>query len=540
MSSDLLDIATKIKSTLSNSGMPEGDPAKAPKRPTLWLERSAWKSAKPIHVNDIHSQLNETLVSHVVRPESVEEIRALIQRARVQARPISIAGGRHAMGGQQFGTGTFLIDTDRLNRVLKLDPAEGVLEVQAGIRWPELLGYLSRAQQQGGPHWGIRQKQTGADRLSIGGALSANAHGRGLRFKPIIGDIEAFTLVDANGEVHTCSRKHNSELFRLTIGGYGLFGVINTVSLRLVPRKKMQRIVKVIELDELVPAIDRRIADGFLYGDFQFAIDPRSDDFLRKGVFSCYEPIDDAASMPEQQKELHPDDWMRLFHLAHTDKSRAFEVYSTYYLSTHGQRYWSDSHQLSEYVDDYHKRLDKQLGPAACGTEMITEIYVPRHALVQFMEDVRRDLRNTNADVIYGTIRFVEKDDESFLPWAKDRYACIIFNLHTAHTKAALVKTARDFRRLIDRAIQHGGSYYLTYHRWATRKQVEACYPQFGEFLRLKKQYDPEERFQSEWYRHYKTMFADALQDTRVKAPLVLLSHHHRAREARNLKGGQR
>jgi hypothetical protein len=39
---------------------------------------------------------------------------------------------------------------------------------------------------------------------------------------------------------------------------------------------------------------------------------------------------------------------------------------------------------------------------------------------------------------------------------------------------------------------------------------VEACYPQFAEFLRLKREFDPDELFQSEWYRHYRAMFADA------------------------------
>ncbi len=37
------------------------------------------------------------------------------------------------------------------------------------------------------------------------------------------------------------------------------------------------------------------------------------------------------------------------------------------------------------------------------------------------------------------------------------------------------------------------------------------CYPQFVDFLRKKRRYDPAERFQSDWYRFYKTMFADAL-----------------------------
>jgi len=40
---------------------------------------------------------------------------------------------------------------------------------------------------------------------------------------------------------------------------------------------------------------------------------------------------------------------------------------------------------------------------------------------------------------------------------------------------------------------------------------VEVCYPQFPEFLRAKRRYDPQERFQSDWYRHYKRMFGERL-----------------------------
>jgi hypothetical protein len=40
---------------------------------------------------------------------------------------------------------------------------------------------------------------------------------------------------------------------------------------------------------------------------------------------------------------------------------------------------------------------------------------------------------------------------------------------------------------------------------------VLACYPNFKEFLSLKMKYDPQERFQSDWYTHYKKMFAGTL-----------------------------
>jgi hypothetical protein len=162
---------------------------------------------------------------------------------------------------------------------------------------------------------------------------------------------------------------------------------------------------------------------------------------------------------------------------------------------------------LSTYIDNYHTALDRQLGSAEQASEMISEVYVPRKELAPWLEEIRRDCRKEKIDVIFGVFRLIEKDDESFMAWAKEPYACIIFNLHVIHSPAGLEKAARDFRLLIGRAIQHGGNYYLTYHRWATRKQVESCYPQFPEFLRLKKKYDPEERFQSDWYRHYKAMF---------------------------------
>jgi FAD/FMN-containing dehydrogenase len=140
---------------------------------------------------------------------------------------------------------------------------------------------------------------------------------------------------------------------------------------------------------------------------------------------------------------------------------------------------------------------------------MISELYVPRPALPAFLRAVRDDFRRHRTQVIYGTIRLIEKDDESFLAWAREPWACTVLNLHVEHSKEGLNRAEEAFRRLIDRARDHGGSYFPTYHRWANREQVLACYPQLPEFLRRKREHDPGELFQSDWYRHYRTMFAD-------------------------------
>ncbi len=456
--------------------------------------------------NDIHSRLNPVRVAEIRCPRSTAEVAASIAEAAALGRPVSICGARHAMGGQQFGEGTLLLDLKGLKELGEVDRERGLVEAGAGLVWPELVSGLHAAQRDLSPLWTIRQKQTGADDLTLGGALAANIHGRGLRMAPIIGDVEAFTLVDASGQVLRCCREANAELFCHAIGGYGCFGVITSVLLRLTPRRTVERRVEITTLDCLDEAFAERVEEGAIYGDFQYSIDERSPDFLNRGVLATYHPVPDRPHAPPA-RELSANDWEELIHLAHTDRAKVFEVYSGHYLGSHGSLYGSDTHQLGIYLEDYHCGLDQRLdSPPA--TEMITELYVPRQDLAAFMARAADYLRPSGIPVIYGTVRLIERDIESALPWAREDFACVIFNLHTEHDEGGIERSTAAFRALIDLALSFGGSYFLTYHRWATRPQVEQAYPGFHEFLRAKDRHDPEGRFQSQWWRHHRDLFA--------------------------------
>ena len=436
-------------------------------------------------VNDVHSRLNETTVDAVVPVDSLESLGTALAQARSMGRPVSIAGGRHAMGGQQFCSGGVVLDTRPLSRVLSIDEERGLVEVEGGIQWPALVDALSHTS------WAIRQKQTGADDLCIGGAVSVNVHGRGLAYAPFVADVESLVVVGADGVARRCSRDENADLFRLVCGGYGLFGVVYSVTIRLDRRRKVERVVRLAHASELEELFAERIADGYLYGDFQFEIDPASPGFLQHGICSCYRPVPDETPLGADTK-LSAEDWSLLLHLAHSDKARAYEVYSAHYLQTSGQTYLSDRHQLATYVAGYHW---------AGSSEMITELYVPRPLLAGFLAAAARDLRTLEADVVYGTVRLVERDDESVLAWAREPWACVVMNLHVEHTPAGIEHAAVAFRRLIDLALERGGSFYLTYHRWATRQQLLSAYPQLPAFLDAKCPHDPGELFQSDWYR---------------------------------------
>src|SRR6266511_1357429 len=403
---------------------------------------------REIWVNDVHSQLNRTRVRELLTPRTRDELAQIVHSASRKGLPISFSGCRHSTGGQQFATDSICIDARPLDRVISFDQERGLIEAEAGIQWPKLIRTYLDAQADKAKQWGIAQKQTGADTFTLGGSLSSNVHGRGLAMKPLISNIESFTLINADGKSIRCSRHENNELFRLAIGGYGLFGLTDTVTLRLVPRQKLRRVVEIVHANDLPRRFEERIAQKFLYGDFQFLVDEKSSDFLQRGVFSCYEPIDEHEPIVAK-RERRDDDWLDLLRLAYTDREKAFKRYSDYYLSTNGQTYWSDTSQLSAYLPNYAVKIRELIGGDESSL-IITVIYVPRPALPEFLAQAADLLRSNRTNVIYGAVQVLEKDDDRFLACARQSYDCIIFNLLTLHTPRGIEASGRSFRGLVD------------------------------------------------------------------------------------------
>ena len=114
-------------------------------------------------VNDVHAGWNPTRVDRVEQPKSSADVQALIKATRKRGQKISVSGSRHATGGQQFAEHAVLVDMRAMNRILDFDANSGVLSIEGGIAWPELIqGYL-HAQGTAPPHHGESAKSKAAE-----------------------------------------------------------------------------------------------------------------------------------------------------------------------------------------------------------------------------------------------------------------------------------------------------------------------------------------------------------------------------------------
>ncbi len=286
-------------------------------------------------------------------------------------------------------------------------------------------------------------------------------------------------------------------------GGLGLFGIIYSVKIRLVPRRKIRKRVKIVKIDELVSEFKKSVKSGALYGIFAYSADMNSDDYLNKGVLKTFEPVQTKREIPDIPGSMPADKWLHLRYLAHADKAKYFSEISEMSKETDGDIYWTDTHQLGTYIYNYHGQLDKMLDQEKA-TDVTTEIYVPPEKLGEFMDECRKYFKKNKTEIIFGGIGLIKEDSSSFLSYARRDFAKISFNIHTHHSEKGIKSSAEAFGFIIDQAIKHNGSYFLANHKFATAAQLKECFPAIKEFIALKKKYDPEERFQSDWYRHYK------------------------------------
>jgi FAD/FMN-containing dehydrogenase len=136
-------------------------------------------------------------------------------------------------------------------------------------------------------------------------------------------------------------------------------------------------------------------------------------------------------------------------------------------------------------------------------TDILQEYFIPQHRMSEFVEGLHRIVAANHANLINVTIRIVHKDNVTSLPYAReDMFAYVLYFNQSFNVRESqiLQKTTTD---LIDLALGLKGTFYLPYQLFYSREQLRQAYPEFAEFLSVKKIYDPIGLFTNKFYEKY-------------------------------------
>ena len=141
-----------------------------------------------------------------------------------------LAYGRgRSYGDACLNNGGTLLDTSALGRVLAWDAETGVVRCEAGVTLAELLAFAV-------PRGWFLPVTPGTKFVTVGGALANDVHGKNHHRDGTFGRfVPRFELWRSTGEKLVCSAEENAGLYRATIGGLGLTGLVRWADVRLLP-----------------------------------------------------------------------------------------------------------------------------------------------------------------------------------------------------------------------------------------------------------------------------------------------------------------
>ncbi|KAK6457384.1 D-arabinono-1,4-lactone oxidase [Scheffersomyces xylosifermentans] len=192
------------------------------------------------------------------QPRTLEEIKELINQARLNHKTIMTVGSAHSPSDITM-TKEWLCNLDKFNKVLKQEefygqsttnPAEKEvkfvdLTVEAGIRIFELNGYLKR-------HNLAIQNLGSISDQSIAGLISTGTHGSTQYHGLVSQQVVSISFLNSAGELITCSSVEKPEVFRAVLLSLGKIGIITHVTLRTCPSYTIKSKQEVIKFDTLL------------------------------------------------------------------------------------------------------------------------------------------------------------------------------------------------------------------------------------------------------------------------------------------------
>ncbi len=446
------------------------------------------------HLDDA-SRLSSTPVHRHITLEDdpserlVEALRKEITEARSAGRPVNIGAARHSMGAQAIPRDGHAITFN--NGFLEPDSHAGVYRVHAGARWSQVIAALDPI------GWSPKVMQSNHD-FGVAATFCVNAHGWPVPHGPMGATVRSFEMVVADGSLLTCSRTENTDLFNVTMGGYGLSGAIVSLDVEMEKNLRLEPRFDELPAEDFGPAFEAALADenvNMAYG--RLNVDRSR--FFEDALLITYRPSADQDDLPAASGSGIVSKLSGDVYRAQLGNER-IKRFRWWMETGPGAMVGGGAMTRNSLINEPVATLDDG-DPKR--TDILHEYFIAPARFPEFLEVCRAVIPNSYQEMLNVTLRFVDTDAESYLAYARVPRIAAVMSFSQEMTERAEADMARLTRDLIDGITAIGGNYYLPYRPHATVDQLVRAYPKAPDFAAAKRAIDPDLVFRSNLWDQY-------------------------------------
>jgi D-arabinono-1,4-lactone oxidase len=186
-----------------------------------------------------------------LQPESTEELQKIVVLARRCRKRLVVVGSGHSPSDLTC-TSSWMVNLDKLDQVISINPPNKIVTVQAGIRLRDLCRAL-KDQGLAMPNLGSINEQ------SIAGAFTTGTHGSSLKHGILARSVLSLKIMLANGHTVSCSAEQNKDLFRAALVSLGAIGIIIEVTIKVAADFNIAWSQKLVPLENILATWDSNL-----------------------------------------------------------------------------------------------------------------------------------------------------------------------------------------------------------------------------------------------------------------------------------------
>jgi SAM-dependent methyltransferase len=447
------------------------------------------------------------------------------------------------MGGHTIAPAGWLIDM-KCMVAMSYEKESDTVVCGPGCLWSDLIVFLNR-------HGKSPRTMQSYCTFSVGGSLAVNAHGITTDYcfaESVVQFRMAHIGSSGSGDATTIVTsvcRPGDPLFRLALGGYGLFGVITEVQLKVVDNMglELDTLNVKVENDEFVhyyKSIRTRNAHTNLEEGKEEEKDETEEEdeddvplsqvaikLARLNILDCstvqlfvYRRANAGATI-SGSLALHPTEMNMKTRLLYKwmmpvmrEARFAFEASSGQAIDmpdiaglTRNEALFESAVPLAKLYDPLFHNDD---------TFVLHEFFVPMERFGEWIENAKpiyKELADSSSKptgthqiiLLNTTIRYVECDNLTFLSYARAPSGSFAFVLYYRLPRTPVAEEALGqlHNRFAAVTLELGGTFYLPYRKCYSQAMLEQAYPMIREFAALKAKHDPVGMFSNLWFDHY-------------------------------------
>lgn len=401
---------------------------------------------------------------------STEQLVEIVRGAHSRGEKVKVPGSGHSFTPAAVTNG-HMVRINGISGILKIDRENHLVTVGAGTTLNQ-LNKLLHAEGLAMANLGDIAYQT------VAGAISTSTHGTGRELTGLAGQVQGLTLVDGTGQMHTCSREQNPEIFEYARVGVGALGAISECTIKVVDAFSLKAQEVPMKFDDVLNNIDDLVNSN---DHFEFFWIPHTKWALTKRNNRTHEPL---APLPPVRG------WV----------SKTFmENYAFGAVCRVGRRFPTLIPKLAtalpssgsrEYIDHSYKIF---------ASPRLVHFYemenaIPAESLPQALRDVQQMIERKGYLLNFPVeVRFTAPDDVPLSTAYERKSAYIAVHVYQGMEYEPFFRDVEEVLRTYNPRPHWGKIHYKS------DEQLAPLYPKFSEFLRMRDRLDPDRTFSNRY-----------------------------------------